>query len=214
MPRLHSPRSVSRRRISPCLTLPSSSLILRSFTRGAAMRRHLSPLLLVLIAGCSRPDDELRIVFFPKGLTHEHWQSVHRGALRAAADLEREQGLKVRIIWDGPRRVREALAQIRIVDRRVSTRVDGVVLAPQHSETMCGPVERARKQGIPVVILDSGLKDPALYDKYVATDNFHGGYLAADHLLKVLAAEKRPRNKIIMLRYQVGSESTEQREDG
>src|SRR5262245_16285598 len=171
-------------------------------------------LALLLAAGCNDRTADLRVVVIPKGLTHEHWQSVHRGALRAAADLEREQGLKVRIIWDGPLRERDALAQIRIVDRRVSTRVDGVVLAPQHSETMCGPVERARKQGIPVVILDSGLKDPALYDKYVATDNFHGGYLAADHLLKVLAAEKRPRNKIIMLRYQVGSESTEQREDG
>jgi ribose transport system substrate-binding protein len=65
-----------------------------------------------------------------------------------------------------------------------------------------------------VVVIDSGLERPDLFVKYVATDNFRGGYLAADHLLKVLAKEKRPTRRIVMLRYAVGSESTEQREAG
>lgn len=143
------------------------------------MRLRMLLLLLALGAGCNQREADLRVVVIPKGLTHEHWQSVHRGALRAAADFEREQGLKVEIIWDGPLRERDALAQIRIIDRRVSTRVDGIVLAPQHSQTMCGPVARAREQQIPVVILDSGLERPELFDKYVATENFRGGYLAA-----------------------------------
>jgi ribose transport system substrate-binding protein len=176
--------------------------------------RRLLLLSLLLAAGCNDRGPDLRVVVIPKGLTHEHWQLVHRGALRAAADLEREQNIKVEIIWDGPLRERDALAQIQIVDRRVSTRVDGIVLAPQHSQTMCGPVQRAVEQGIPVVVIDSGLERPELYAKYVATDNFRGGYLAADHLLKVLAADRRATRNIVMMRYQVGSESTEQREAG
>lgn len=167
-----------------------------------------------LLAGCSAPEYDQRIVVIPKGLTHEHWQSVHRGALRAADDLQRERGLRVRIIWDGPLRERDALAQIRIVDRWVSYGVDGVVLAPQHSQTMVGPVKRARERGIPVVILDSGLEQRDLITKYVATNNKNGGYLAGKHLLKVLADAGTAAPRIVMLRYAVGSESTEQREQG
>src|SRR5262249_2384288 len=97
---------------------------------------------------------------------------------------------------------------------RVSTGADGIVLAPQHSETMVAPVRRAVERGVPVVIIDSGLKAPELYVKYVATDNYHGGQLAAEHLLRVLDRAGKPAPRIILLRYAVGSESTEQRERG
>src|SRR5262245_17558196 len=178
------------------------------------IRRFTLLAAVVAFAGCSAPDADMTIVVIPKGLTHEHWQSVHRGALRAAADLQQEEGLKVRIVWDGPLRERDMLAQIRIVDRRISAGVNGIVLAPQHSQTMCPPAQRAVEQGIPVVVIDSGLEREDLIAKYVATDNYRGGYLAADHLLKVLAADKRAKRNIVMMRYQVGSESTEQREAG
>ena len=165
------------------------------------------------LTGCGDADDVLRIVVIPKGLTHEFWQSIHRGAERAAEDLTR-QGMPTRIIWDGPLRERDSLAQIRIVDRRVSTGVDGVVLAPQHSETMLGPVQRAVNHGVPVVIIDSGLANPELYIKYVATDNYHGGWLAGERLLKVLADEGKKEPRLVLFRYAIGSESTEQREKG
>ncbi|HSQ56560.1 MAG TPA: substrate-binding domain-containing protein, partial [Gemmata sp.] len=110
---------------------------------------------------------------------------------------------------------RDAMEQIRIVDRRVATWADGIVLAPQHSRTMTACVKRAAESGIPVVVIDSGLADPDHYVKYVATDNYNGGRLAAEHLfneLKKIGKEERPR--LVLFRYAVGSESTEQREQG
>jgi ribose transport system substrate-binding protein len=180
-------------------------------------------LLAAALSGCG-PGKEYtyRIAVIPKGLTHEFWQSIHRGALRAASDLE-EQGTPTDIIWDGPLRERDALAQIRIVDRRISTHVNGIVLAPQHSQTMVAPVERAVEQGIPVLIIDSGLdkdvlkKRPDLIVKYVATNNYKGGWLAAEHLLKIIAQDPNHEGdtaNLILFRYAVGSESTEQREQG
>jgi ribose transport system substrate-binding protein len=158
----------------------------------------------------------LRIVVIPKGLTHEFWQSILRGAQRAARDLA-AKGIPTEIIWDGPLKENDALAQIRIVDRRISTGVDGIVLAPQHSRTMVGPVSRAAARGIPVVIIDSGLDPSAasLFVKYVATDNENGGYQAARHLLHVLRdIDGKVEPRLILLRYQIGSESTDKRERG
>src|SRR5437763_4849564 len=95
--------------------------------------------------GCTEaPAHQYHIVVIPKGLTHEFWQSIHRGAERAAADLD-TQGISTEIIWDGPLRERDALAQIRIVDRRIATQVDGIVLAPQHSQTLVWPAQRAAR---------------------------------------------------------------------
>src|SRR5262245_57995962 len=146
--------------------------------------------LLLALAGCGPAPDEWRVVVIPKGLTHEFWQSIHRGAERGAADWSAVPGHKpARVVWDGPLRERDALAQIRIIDRRVSTRVDGIVLAPQHSATMVAPVRRAVERGVPVVVIASGLKAPDLYLKYIATDNYHGGRLAAEQMLRVLERE-------------------------
>jgi ribose transport system substrate-binding protein len=172
----------------------------------------LAPLCLVAF-GCGGPTDELTIVVIPKGLSHEHWQSVDRGAERCAADLAAE-GVPVRIIFDGPLRERDAVEQIRIVDRRVATGASGIVLAPQHSKTMTACVKRAAEAGVPVVIIDSGLADPDHFVKYVATDNYNGGRLAGKHLIAELKKQGKDKPRLILFRYAVGSEATEQREKG
>ncbi|MBN9517046.1 substrate-binding domain-containing protein [bacterium] len=181
------------------------------------MFRRVRALLLIaasLSAGCGEQADELVIVVIPKGMTHEHWQSVRRGAERCAADLLASEGRRVRIIFDGPLRERDAMEQIRIMDRRVATGADGIVLAPQHSRTMTACVRRAADAGLPVVVIDSGLADPDHFVKYVATDNYRGGCLAAEHLIGELKKRGKDRPKLILFRYAVGSESTEQREKG
>src|SRR5262245_37851447 len=165
------------------------------------------------LAGCGGPKEtyKYRVAVIPKGLTHEFWQSIHRGAQRAAADLK-GQGVSVEVIWDGPRTESDAQAQINILDRNIANRVSGLVLAPQHSETMVAPVKKAVERDIPVVIIDSGLADEGLIVKYVATDNYRGGRLAAQQLLKVLREEGNAAPKLVLFRYATGSESTEQRE--
>ncbi len=169
---------------------------------------------LPLVFGCGGPQEQFTIVVIPKGLTHEHWQSVHRGAERCAADLLAEEGISVRVVFDGPLRERDAIEQIRIVDRRVATGASGIVLAPQHSHTMTACVKRAARAGVPVVIIDSGLAETDSYVKYVATDNYHGGCLAAEHLIAELKKRGKTQPKLILFRYAVGSEATEQREKG
>src|SRR4051794_30593704 len=121
------------------------------------MPRHLYLLLaatLPLVFGCGGPKPQFTIVVISKGLTHEHWQSVHRGAQRCAADYAGE-GVSGRVISDAPLRERDAVEQTRIVARRVATGANGIVLAPQHSATMTACVKRTAEANVPVVVIDS-----------------------------------------------------------
>ncbi len=166
-----------------------------------------------LLAGCGRREaaGRFRIVVIPKGTTHAFWQTIHAGALKAA----KERG--VAIVWDGPPREDDRQGQQNIVERHTSEGVDAIVLAPCDRRSLVEPVAGALKKGIRVVIIDSGLDErPDVqgsdkYLGYIATDNAEGGRRAAERMTKLFAGKKA---KVIMLRYQAGSESTELRERG
>jgi ribose transport system substrate-binding protein len=145
----------------------------------------------------------LRLMVIPKGTTHEFWKTIHAGAAKAAADLG------VTIVWKGPQKEDSRSEQIALVDNAVASGVDGIVLAPLDARALVPPVERAVAKGIPVVIIDSALESdrPA---SFVATDNYHGGELAGQRMGELLGGKGR----IILLRYMVGSASTEERERG
>jgi ribose transport system substrate-binding protein len=148
---------------------------------------------------------KLRIAVIPKGTTHDFWKSVHFGAQQAATELG-----NVEIIWNGPDKETDKEGQIKIVDTFVGEKVDGICLAPIDRDALVTPVRRSKQRGIPVVVFDSALSDLKDSVSYVATDNFHGGVMAAEFLAKLLDG----KGGVIMLRYQAGSESTEQREQG
>jgi ribose transport system substrate-binding protein len=150
----------------------------------------------------------LKIPVIPKGTSHEFWKSIHAGAIMAKRELE-AGGQRVNIIWKGPLREDDRDQQIQVVENFVAQRVDGIVLAPLDSHALVAPVERAIRARVPVVIIDSALNS-TLPVSYIATDNYKGGQLGARHLSKVLNG----RGNVILLRYQVGSASTEAREKG
>lgn len=173
----------------------------------------LLALSLLLGAGCGdggavKADGTLTVAVIPKGTTHEFWKSIHAGALKARADLAAE-GIAVEIIWKGPQKEDDREQQITLVEDIVGRGVAGIVLAPLDETALVRPVVESKQAGIPVVIIDSGLKGND-WVSFVATDNYEGGAMAARHLAALIGGKGR----IIMLRYQEGSESTMQREMG
>ncbi len=153
-------------------------------------------------------DKSYTIAVIPKGTTHEFWKSINAGAFKARDELA-AQGVMVDVIWKGPLKEDDRDQQIQTVENFITRRVSGIVLAPLDSQALVRPVAGAVRAKVPVVIIDSGLKSES-YVSFVATDNHKGGVLAGEHLGKLLGG----KGNVILLRYAVGSASTEEREAG
>jgi ribose transport system substrate-binding protein len=152
------------------------------------------------------PETPIRVAVIPKGTTHVFWKAVERGAREAGAEV----GLEV--LWKGPLQENDRAQQIQLVQQFVADEVDGIALAPLDHAALASVVARARAKDIPVVIFDSDLDGTPGVDfkSFIATDNRAGGKLAGEHLAKRMGGA----GKAVMLRYVVGSASTQAREDG
>jgi ribose transport system substrate-binding protein len=168
----------------------------------------------LLGAGCGHHDShggagkKLTIAVIPKGTTHEFWKSIHAGANKAARELSSPDA-EVEVIWKGPLREDDREQQIQVVEGFIAQGVNGLVLAPLDNRALVRPVEEAQRAGLPTVIIDSGLESNNIIS-FVATDNRKGGRLAADRLGELMGG----KGKALLLRYQEGSASTEEREAG
>ncbi|HXH92074.1 MAG TPA: substrate-binding domain-containing protein [Thermoanaerobaculia bacterium] len=170
----------------------------------------------MVVIGCAKHEQttaaksakSFTVAVIPQGSTHEFWKSIHAGAMKTAQD-EGKAGVNVTIIWKGPMREDDREQQVQVVEGFVTQHVDGIVLAPFDKNALVRPVEEAKRAGIPTVVVDSGLEstDPI---SFVASNNYHGGELAADEMGRLLGG----KGKVLALRYQEGVFSTEQREKG
>jgi len=145
----------------------------------------------------------MKIAVIPKGTTHEFWKAIHAGAVQASRELG------VEVIWKGPQKEDDRAQQIIVVEDFINRGVDGIVLAPLDDRALCRPVQDAVREGIPVVIIDSGLQGED-YVSFVATDNYKGGVLAAQRLGELVGG----KGNVFLIRYQEGSASTTRRESG
>ena len=151
---------------------------------------------------------DFQIAVIPKGTTHEYWKSINAGAVKAQRELK-AAGTDVAIIWKGPLLEDDREQQIQVVENFVGRGVSAIVLAPLDSKALVAPVEDAVKAGIPVIVIDSAL-NTTVTSSTVATNNRKGGQIGARRLGTLLGGKGR----VIMLRYEVGSASTEEREAG
>jgi len=166
----------------------------------------------VLATACKKKADsgpsaekpaQLRLAVIPKGTTHEFWKAVHAGAVKAAREAH------VDVVWKGPLKEDDLKSQVDLVQSFTAQGVSGIVLAPLNDTALAAPVNAAVDAKIPVVIFDSDLKDKS-YVSFVATDNHAAGALAGERLAKLMNG----KGNVLVLRYQEGSASTTNREEG
>ncbi len=164
--------------------------------------------LAVAITACNKGGGENKsgqktIAVVPKGVSHSFWLTVKAGAEAAGKDLN------VKIIWKGAASETDIAGQINIVEDMVNQKVDGLVLAPSHGQSLVPIVQRAQQQGTLVTIFDSGISTEN-YLSYVSTDNRLGGAVAARRMGEKLGG----KGKVAILGVKKGSVSTDEREEG
>ena len=159
---------------------------------------------LAVLANAEEPRKPV-VALVPKGATHVFWKTVEAGAKEAGAELGAE------IVWSAPQKEDDRAQQMAMVDTLVLRKVDALCLAPLDAVALRDKAVKATEAGIPVIIFDSPLaKAEGASAGYVGTDNYAAGRKAGEGLAAALGGKGR----VIMLRYQVGSASTEAREEG
>ena len=172
----------------------------------------LLPLLFLTILGaavttsCKQNEQKAKqpvIAVIPKGVSHSFWLTIKAGADAAGRELG------ATIDWKGAASETDIPGQINIVEDAINRKVDGIVIAPSHGESLVPIVLRAQREGIPVTIFDSGISTES-YLSYVATDNRAGGRLAGQRMGERLNG----KGKVAILGVKKGSVSTDEREEG
>jgi ribose transport system substrate-binding protein len=172
----------------------------RHFSRRQAI---CLPLLLTpAFSGCNRNQKKV-IGVVPMGRSHMFWQSVHAGAAKAA------QEYGVDIEWNGPANESDKATQLQIVETMINKRLDGIALAPIDRKALVSVVDRAAREGIPVIIFDSPI-DTDTFVSQVATDNYRGGEIAAQRVGEITGG----KGKVVIVAVQIGSASSMAREQG
>lgn len=165
-------------------------------------------------AGCGRPSEKavppaggrgaLTIAVIPKSNSGDFWETVHAGAVEAAAKMNAE------LKWIGPLSETEITEQNKIIENMINLGVKGMALAPLNRTATRKSAESVVAAGIPLVIFDSDL-DSTQQVAFVATNNEEGGAKAGRRMAEVLKDRKA---RIMVLRFVQGTGSCEARAEG
>jgi ribose transport system substrate-binding protein len=178
--------------------------------------RHAILLATLVVAACNGQDPAVadaaaargprRVIVIPKGTSHEFWKAVEFGARRADAECD-----DIEVVWQGPSGEGSTQQQIALAEACAGGGYDALCIAPLDSRALVPAVRSALRRDMPVVVFDSALSATDLaITSYVATENRLGGEQAAEELVRALHGA----GNVIVLRYQMGSESTTEREEG
>ena len=153
--------------------------------------------------GSDAPKTQLDIAVIPKGLSHQFWMTIKAGADAGAEETG------AHIIWQGPAKETEIAQQINIVQDMITRRVDGIVLAACDENALASAIEQADRAGIPVVMMDSGVKSE-IPKSLVATDNIAGAKKAAQVLAELMGGS----GEVGLMPFISGAATSELREQG
>jgi len=148
------------------------------------VRKLLSPLAVtVILAAVAAPtpaqNRTLRIALIAKSEANFVFLAARRGADEKAAELARQHGAKIEVVWltPGKEDVAEQAARIR---QAVRDRVDAILLAASDGPALVSEVDTAVDKGVEVMTFDSDVPDSKRFAFYGADDTDLGEKVAGD----------------------------------
>lgn len=165
--------------------------------------RRVAPLLVAVLAISCRSGSTRRIGVIPKATSHLFFVSIHAGVDQAAKDFG------VEVLWNGPHEETDHSRQIQILESMVAQKLDAIAISATDERALAGPVERAIRAGVPVVVFDSGVNGQG-FVSFIATDNYGAGKTAARRIAKLIGG----KGEVAMVMHKPGGTSTVLREQG
>jgi ribose transport system substrate-binding protein len=167
-------------------------------------------LLMLIGAGCSSVETdrqstgEKNITLIVRMKQIEYWKTVRMGAETAA----KEFNVKLEVV--GPDNEEDAAEQVRLIDYALKDgKADALVLAANDFKGLSAAVDRAAKQGLPVINIDAEADSPRI-KSFIGIDNVEAGRQAGRRLIELLGAKGR----VAVVNSGVGPKNTEQRQQG
>ena len=151
--------------------------------------RSLAPLLLLLALASCQPAPQstrktLTIALIPKALDSPVSEISHSGAIKKAAELSVDGGVKVNIVYAGSVSS-DAAEQMHVLEDVVASGVDGVALSCVDPTACIDPINRAVAAGVPVMTWDSDAPQSKRFT-YLGVDNYLAGRVAGNLLVSAL----------------------------
>jgi ribose transport system substrate-binding protein len=146
------------------------------------------------LAGCTKPATETegagkakkpRVALVLKTLNNPFFIDMERGAREAATRLD------VELVVQAAEREVDVDKQMQIIENLIQTGVDALCITPSGSKEVVPAIAKANAARIPVVIVDTRVDEKAAaeagikLDGFVGSDNYEGGKVAGEYLLKV-----------------------------
>ena len=143
------------------------------------------------------------IVFIPKSTDVTYWLFLRKGA----ADKAKELGYAVQ--YQGVSRESDVTGEVNLLRNVIASQPAGILCAATDAQALVAPVEEGIKAGVPIIMVDSGVKSDAPYAS-ITSNNYDGGY----KLGKALAPLIDGRGKVINLGITAGSQTGMERDQG
>jgi ribose transport system substrate-binding protein len=126
-----------------------------------------------------------------KTLNHPFFVDMRRGAQEAADRL----GVTLQV--QAAEREIDVEKQMQIVENLIQTGIQALAITPSGSREIVSALVKARDAKVPIIVVDTRVDEKAAADAgvrtetFVGSDNYEGGKLAGDYLLKVSGGKAR-----------------------
>src|SRR3954447_5925526 len=126
-----------------------------------------------------------------KTLNHPFFVDMRRGAQEAADRL----GVNLQV--QAAEREIDVEKQMQIVENLIQTGIQALVITPSGSREIVSALVKAKDAKVPIVVVDTRVDTKAAADAgvkpetFVGSDNYAGGKLAGEYLLKVTGGKAR-----------------------
>lgn len=162
-----------------------------------------------------RMDKGSRISVVIKGTESAYWKAAKKGIEQAVSDLNEYLGYKgddmITCTVEGPKEDNGVDEQVNILDMVLTENPAVICLSAVDMSSCEAQLEAAQEDGIPVVILDSGVNsDDDLVYAYCGTDNKAAGAEAAKRLCAAIGEE----GEVAVMSHLQLSQSSQDRVEG